>query len=139
MLGAAIVVAVIGFVLKAGAALASGWFLVPLAAVACICHVVIHAKAAGLPNPPGRLVVLSNIFLLGALLMQMEFTPGYNCAEDTLSSVTWRLGMASEEGCILLAGWPAIVIDVLLYIPAAVTWQRLLAGVAAYHSSSARR
>ena len=99
MLGLAIAVAVIGFVLKAGAALASGWFLVPLAAVAGLCHIVIHAKAAGLPTPPGRLLAMSNILLLGALLMQMEYTPGYNCAEDTLSSVTWRLALPRRSHC----------------------------------------
>jgi hypothetical protein len=61
------------------------------------------------------------------VLLQLEFTPGYNCAEDTLSSVLWRLGMAAEEPCVLLAGTPAIVIDLLLYIPVAVTWRRLMA------------
>jgi len=61
------------------------------------------------------------------VLLQVEFTPGYNCAEDTLSSVLWRLGMASEEACILRAGAPASIIDLLLYIPVALTWPRLLA------------
>jgi len=125
MLGAAIGVAVIGFVLKAGAALGSGWFLVPLAAVACICHVVVHARAAGAGAPSTRLAALSNVFLFGALLLQMEYTPGYNCAEDTLSSVSWKLGLASEEGCIMLAGPPAVIVDLLLYIPVIVTWVRL--------------
>ena len=125
MLGVAIAVAVIGFILKLIAAQSAGLFLVPLAAVACVCHVVVHAKAAGASNAPGRLATISNICLAGALLLQMEFTPGYNCAEDTLSSVTWRLGLASEEGCILLPGWLVIVIDLLLYIPVIVTWWRL--------------
>jgi len=125
MLGVAIAVAVIGFILKLIAAQSAGLFLVPLAAVACVCHVVVHAKAAGASNAPGRLATISNICLAGALLLQMEFTPGYNCAEDTLSSVTWRLGLASEEGCILLPGWLVIVIDLLLYIPVIVTWRRL--------------
>jgi hypothetical protein len=126
MLGAAIAVAVVGFILKAGAALASGWFLVPLAAVACIVHIIVHARAAGSTEPPMRLAMLSDICLIGALLMQLEYTPGFNCAEDTLASVSWRLGWAGEEGCMLVAGWPAIVIDLLLYIPVAATWQRLL-------------
>jgi hypothetical protein len=130
MLGVAIAAAVVGFILKAGAALASGWFLVPLAAVACIIHVVVHARAAGGAELPARLATVSNICLLAALLMQREYTPGYNCAEDTLSSVAWRLGLAGEEGCIRVAGWPAIVIDLLLYIPVAVTWQRLLSAPA---------
>ena len=97
MLGVAIAVAVIGFILKLIAAQSEGLFLVPLAAVACVCHVVVHAKATGASNAPGRLAAISNICLAGALLLQMEFTPGYNCAEDTLSSVTWRLGLASEK------------------------------------------
>lgn len=131
MLGAALAVAIAVFLLKAIAAQSAGLFLVPLAAAACIGHVVVHAKAARAVNPPARLAVISNILLAGAVLLQMEFTPGYNCAEDTVSSVLWRLGMASEEACILLAGAPAIVIDVLLYVPVAVTWPRLLSAVAA--------
>jgi hypothetical protein len=126
MLGAAIAVAIAAFLLKVIAAQSAGYFLVPLAAAACICHVIVHAKAARAVIPLGRLAAISNILLAGALLFQMEFTPGYNCAEDTLSSVFWRLGMASEEPCILLAGASAIVIDLLLYIPVAVTWRRLL-------------
>ena len=126
MLGAAIAIAIVVFLLKAIAAQSAGLFLVPLAAVACICHVVVHAKAGRAVNPPGRLAAISDILLAGAVLLQMEFTPGYNCAEDTLSSVLWRLGMASEEPCILLAGVPAIVIDLLLYVPVAVTWPPLL-------------
>jgi hypothetical protein len=133
MLGAAIAAAIIGFILKAGAALAAGWFLVPLAAVACVIHVVVHAKAAGVANPPVRLAAISDLCLLGALLLQLEYTPGANCAEDTLSSVFWKLGWASEEGCILLAGAPAIVVDLLLYIPVAITWQRLWASFSAAH------
>jgi hypothetical protein len=127
MLGAAVAVAIVVFLLKAIAAQSTGLFLVPLAAAACICHVVVHAKAARAVTPPGRLAAISNILLAGAVLLQVEFTPGYNCAEDTLSSVLWRLGMASEEACILLAGAPAIIIDLLLYIPVALTWPRLLA------------
>jgi len=122
MLGVAIAAAIIGFVLKAGAALGSGWFLVPLAAAACICHVIVHAKAAGATEPPTRLALLSNVFLVGALLLQLEYTPGYNCAEDTLSSLLWKLRLASEEGCILMAGAPAVIFDVLIYIPVVVTW-----------------
>jgi hypothetical protein len=125
MLGVAIAVALAGFVLKAGAALGSGWLLVPLAAVACICHVVVHARAAGAAEAPTRLAALSNVFLIGALLLQIEYTPGYNCAENTLSSLSWKLGLASEEGCILMAGPPAVIVDLLLYIPAVVTWVRL--------------
>ena len=92
MLGAALSVALVGFVLKAAGAQSAGVFLVPLAAGACICHVCVPAKAAG-KSPSPRLVALSNILLFGALLLQLDYTPGYNCAEDTLSSVLWRLGM----------------------------------------------
>ncbi|HXC28819.1 MAG TPA: hypothetical protein VNV38_12760 [Stellaceae bacterium] len=122
---AAIAVAVIGFVLKAAAALGSGWFLVPLAAIACVCHVVVHVKAAGAAEPPTRLAMLSNVFLAAALLLQLEYSPGYNCAEDTLSSVSWKLGLASEEGCILMAGPAAVIFDVLLYLPVIITWVRM--------------
>jgi hypothetical protein len=66
--------------------------------------------------------LLSNVCLIGALLLQLEYTPGYNCAEDTLSSVSWKLGLASEEGCIMMAGPPAVIFDVLLYVPVIVTW-----------------
>jgi len=130
ILGAAIAVAVIGFVLVAGAAQSAGWLLVPLAAVACACHIWVLARAAGADDPPIRLAAISDICLLAALLLQLEYTPGYNCAEDTLSSVSWRLGMASEEGCIRLVGVPALVIDVLLYVPVGATWLRLRASVA---------
>ena len=130
MLGLAIVAAVIGFVLKLGAAAGTGWFLVPLAAVACVAHVVVHAKAARPGEPLGRLALLSDLCRIGALLGQLEYTPGYNCAEDTLSSILWRLGMASEEGCILLAGPPAIIVDLVVYIPVAFTWVLLLRGPA---------
>lgn len=121
MLGVAIAVALIGFVLKAGAALGSGWFLVPIAAVACICHVVVHARVAGAGEPPTRLAMLSNVLLAVALLFQMEYTPGYNCAEDTLSSLGWKLGLASEEACDMFAG-TALIVDLLLYVPVVVTW-----------------
>jgi hypothetical protein len=133
MLGTAISVALIGFVLKAIAAQSAGWFLVPLAAVACLWHIRVHTTVARNPNPPRRMVALSNVFLIGALILQLDYTPGYNCAWDTLSGVEWRLGWASEMGCILLAGWPAIIIDVLLYVPVGITWLRLQGGSVAGH------
>jgi hypothetical protein len=125
MLGAAIAVALLGFVLKAGAAQAAGWFLVPLAAAAGICHVLAHATASRIDSPPVRLAALSDVLLIGAVLLQIDYNPGYNCAEDTLSSLFWRLGMASEEGCIRMTGVPAIVFDIAIYVPAAATWLRL--------------
>ena len=54
MLGVAIAVALIGFILKAGAALGSGWFLVPLAGVACVCHVVVHVRGGRAAAHPAR-------------------------------------------------------------------------------------
>ena len=100
--------------------------LVPLAAAAGIYHVRVHAAAARLPNPPGRLAALSNIALMGALLLQIDFG-SWNCGWDTLSGVAWRLGWASEKGCILIRGLPAILLDLALYIPVVVTWRRLRA------------
>ena len=79
---------------------------------------------------PRRLAAISNILLIAALIFQLDYTPGYNCAWDTLSGVEWRLGWASEMGCILLAGWPAIVVDLLLYIPVGATWLKLQAAPA---------
>lgn len=127
MLGAAILVALAGLAMKIIAAHPASWALVPLAAAACIYHVRVHARAARAPNSPGRLAALSNVCLFGALMLQIDFSPGYNCAWDTLSGVEWRLGLASEEGCILLTGVPAILLDLALYIPVAITWRRLLA------------
>jgi hypothetical protein len=124
MLGTAVAVALIGFTLKAIAAEPAGWFLVPFAAVACIYHVRVHAMAARLPDPPRRLATISNLCLLGALLLQIDFG-SWNCGWDTLSGVAWRLGWASEKGCILIRGLPAILLDLALYIPVVVTWVRL--------------
>jgi hypothetical protein len=126
MLGTAVAAAVVGFTLKLIAAQPAGWFLVPLAAVACLYHVRVHARAADLQNRPTRLAAISNICLLGALLLQIDFG-SWNCGWDTLSGVGWRLGLASEKGCILLRGLPAILLDLALYIPVVVTWRRLRA------------
>jgi hypothetical protein len=138
MLGAAIVVAVVGFVLKAIAAEGAGWFLVPLAAVACLWHIRAHSHAARAPNPPQRLAAVSDILLIGALIMQLDFDPGYNCAWDTLSGVAWRFGWTDEMACTWWAGWPSIVIDLLLYVPVGVTWLRLQGAPAAGVSDGAR-
>ena len=126
MVGTAVAVALIGFTLKLIAAEPAGWFLVPLAAVAGIYHVQVHSAAARLPNPPRRLALISNVCLMGALLLQIDFG-SWNCGWDTLSGVAWRLGWASEKGCILIRGLPAILLDLALYIPVVVTWRRLRA------------
>jgi hypothetical protein len=127
MLGAAIAVAVIGFVLKLIAAEGAGWFLVPLAGVMCLWHIRVHAAAAGEPDPPQRLAAVSDILLIGALILQLDFDWGYNCAWDTLSGVGWRLGWAHEMACTAWAGWRSIIIDLLLYVPVVITWFKLRA------------
>jgi len=125
MLAAAIAVAAAGFLLKLIAAAPTGWFLVPLAAAACFYHIVAHHKLANAGVPATRAAMLSHVLLAVALLLQMEYTPGYNCAEDTLSSVLWRLGLADEEACTMQAGIGVIVFDVLVYVPVVVAWQRM--------------
>jgi hypothetical protein len=125
MLALAIVVALVGFVLKLAAAHAAGWFLVPLAAVACAYHIRVHALSQGTGEQFVRLAIISNACLAGALLLQLEFDPGFRCAEDTLSSVSWRLGWASEEGCISVTGLPAYLLDLAFYIPVAFTWWKM--------------
>jgi hypothetical protein len=125
MLGAAIAVAIIGFVLKAIAAQSAGWFLVPLAALVCLWHVHVHSVAARAADPPRRMASVSNVLLIGALILQMDYTPGYNCAWDTLSGVEYRLGWTEEMACTWSAGWPSVIFDLLLYVPVAATWLRL--------------
>jgi hypothetical protein len=126
MLVAAVIVAIIGFLLKLISAESGGWLLVPLAGIACIYHIRVHALAAGRAEPPGRWAALSNVFLLGAVLLQVDFGGG-NCGWDTLTGVAWRLGMSSDMGCILLRGVPAILLDIAFYIPVALTWWKLRA------------
>jgi hypothetical protein len=124
MLLAAILVAVVGFILKLIAVQTAGWFLVPLAAVACIYHIRTHALAARNPKRSTGLAAVSDIFLLGALLFQIDFTPGLVCGESTLDGLIWRMDWA-RRGCFELVGLPAILLDVALYLPVAVTWRRL--------------
>lgn len=129
MVLAAVVVALLGFILKLIAAEPAGWFLVPLAAVACLYHVSVHIQAARSANPPIRLAALSNVVLLGALLMQIDFGP-WNCGQTTIDGVAWNFGWSSEKGCILIRGVPAVLLDLLYYVPVAVTWLRLRANAA---------
>ncbi len=123
---AAFLTALLGVVLKAIAAQPAGWFLVPLAAVAGICHVIIHSRAAKSATPPGRLAVLSNILLLGAVACQIDFG-SWNCGLITIDGVMWRLGLSAEKPCTLIRGLPAILLDLALYIPVVVSWWRLRA------------
>jgi hypothetical protein len=126
MVPAAVVVALLGVVLKLIAAEPAGWFLVPLAAVAGIYHVAVHAKAAKSANPPGRLAAISDILLLAAVLFQIDFG-SWNCGLNTIDGVAWRLGWSSEKGCTLIRGLPAILLDLSFYVPVAVTWWQLRA------------
>jgi hypothetical protein len=126
MLIAAVLVALVGFILKLIAVQTAGWFLVPLAAVACIYHIRIHALAAHDKNVSGRVAAASDILLFIALLFQVDFTPGFVCGESTLFGLIWRLDWA-RRGCFELVGVPAILLDVVLYAPVALTWWKLRA------------
>jgi hypothetical protein len=123
---AAMLVAVVGFILKLITVQTAGWFLLPLAGMACIYHIRTHALAASSPNASTGLAAISDIFLFGALLLQIDFTPGLICGESTLDGLIWRLDWA-RRGCFQLVGLPAILLDVALYVPVAVTWRRLRA------------
>ena len=124
MVFTAIVVAVIGVILKLIAADPAGWFLVPLAAAAGVYHVVVHAAAARAPLPPVRLALISDLLLFVGILLQIDFG-SWNCGHTTFDAVTWRLGWASEYRCTLIRGFPAIALDLLYYVPVAATWARL--------------
>ena len=95
MVFAAVAVALLGFILKAIAAEPAGWFLVPLAGVAGICHVLVHMQAARSERPPIRLAAISDILLLGALLLQIDFG-SWNCGHTTIDGVAWIFGWSSE-------------------------------------------
>lgn len=125
MLGVAILVAVIGLAVMAVAAQSVSWFLLPLGAAAAICHVGVHAVAARGPNPAPRLAALSNVLMLAALVFQIDFHAGANCARDALEGAAWRLGWTNELACAWWAGWPSITADLLLYVPVGVTWLML--------------
>jgi hypothetical protein len=112
--------------LKAIAAEPAAWFLLPLAGVAGIYHVWVHMRAARLERPPIRLAAASDILLLGALLLQIDFGP-WNCGHTTIDGVAWAFGWSSEYGCTLIRGVPAVLIDLALYIPVGVTWWLLRA------------
>jgi hypothetical protein len=125
MVFAAAAVAIFGMILKLIAVEPAGWFLVPLAAVACIYHVRIHAIAARAPVPPIGLAAVSDLLLLAAILLQIDFGWTYNCGHTTYNGVAWNLGWSSERICTLTRGLPAFVLDLSYYIPVAVTWRRL--------------
>jgi hypothetical protein len=124
MVFTAVIVAVIGVILKLIAVDPAGWFLAPLAGVAGVYHVFTHAAAARAPEPPLRLALISDVLLFAAILLQIDFG-SWNCGHTTFDAVTWRLGWDSEYRCTLIRGFPAIALDVLYYVPVAATWARL--------------
>ena len=107
------------------AARAAASFMLPLALVACGCHIYIHAIAARRSNPSPRLIAASNLLMLVALILQFDFNAGANCARDALEGVAWRLGWANELACTWYAGFPSIAVNLLLYVPVGVTWLSL--------------
>jgi hypothetical protein len=118
-------VAIFGVILKLIAAEPAGWFLVPLAAAAGICHVAVHARAAQMAEPPIRLAVISDVLLFAAMLLQIDFDWTYNCGHTTYNGVAWNLGWSSERICTLTRGLPAFALDFAYYVPVAVTWRQL--------------
>jgi hypothetical protein len=130
MVFAAVAVAVLGVFLKLVAAEPAGWFLVPLAAAAGVYHVMVHTRAARSPKPPAQLALISDVLLLGAMLLQIDFGFTYNCGQTTIDGVAWNFGWSSEHKCTLIRGLPAIALDLSYYIPVFVTWSRLRVHVA---------
>ena len=118
-------VAIIGVILKLIAAEPAGWFLVPLAAAAGIYHVVVHAGAARVAEPPIRLAAVSDVLLFLAILQQIDFGWTYHCGSTTYDKVAWIFGWSHNKGCTLIRGFPAFALDLAYYIPVAVTWRRL--------------
>jgi hypothetical protein len=92
----AVVVVLLGIVLKLIAAEPGSMFLLPLAAVAGFYHVTVHKEAARSPNSPVGLATISDILMLGALLMQIDFG-SYNCGHTTIDGVSWIFGWSSES------------------------------------------
>jgi hypothetical protein len=125
MVLAAAAVAILGVILKFIAAEPAGWFLVPLAAAAGIYHVLVHARTAQAAEPPIGLAAISDVLLLAAILLQIDFGWTYNCGHTTYNGVAWNLGWSSERACTLIRGVPAFALDLSYYIPVAITWRQL--------------
>ena len=122
----AVVVVLLGIVLKLIAAEPGSMILLPFAAVAGFYHVTVHKEAARSPNSPVGLATISDILMLGALLMQIDFG-SYNCGHTTIDGVSWIFGWPSEKRCTLIRGLPAVMLDVAYHIPVAVIWGMLRA------------
>jgi hypothetical protein len=125
MVLSAAAVAIFGVILKLIAAEPAGWFLVPLAAAAGISHVLVHARAARVAEPPIRLAAVSDVLLFAAILLQIDFGWTYNCGHTTYDGIAWNLGWSSERACTLMRGLPAFALDLAYYIPVAITWRQL--------------
>ena len=119
----AAIFATIAVILKVIAAEPAGWILVPLAVAASIYHVIVHAGAARVAQPPTRLVGLSNGLLFAAIVLQIDFGWTYNCGHFAWSEITWKLGW-SGRSCTF-RGVPALIFDFALYIPVFITWRKL--------------
>jgi len=87
MVISAVAVVIFGVVLKLIAAEPGSVVLVPLAAIAGLYHVIVHREASRSPNPPVGLAALSDILMLSALLMQIDFG-SYNCGHTTIDGVS---------------------------------------------------
>jgi hypothetical protein len=122
----AVAVVLVGIVLKAIAAEPGSMILLPLAAIAGFYHVTVHREAARSASPPLGLAAISDIAMLGALLMQIDYG-SYHCGHTTIDGVAWALGWSSEKRCTLIRGLPAVLTDITFYIPVAVTWTMLKA------------
>jgi hypothetical protein len=120
----AIAVVLAGIILKLIAIAPGSVVLVPIAMVAGLYHVAIHREAAQSSSPRTGLAVVSDLVMLGALLMQIDFG-SYNCGHTTIDGVLWTFGWSSEYRCTLIRGVPAVLLDVAFYVPAAVTWWML--------------
>jgi hypothetical protein len=100
-------------------------FLVPLAAAAGIYHVAVHSRLARATELPIRLAIVSDVLLLAAILLQIDYGWTYHCGHTTYDGVAWNLGWGFQRPCTLIRGLPAFVLDVAYYIPVAITWRKL--------------
>jgi hypothetical protein len=99
----AVAVVLVGIVLKAIAAEPGSAILLPLAAIAGFYHVSVHRAAARSPAPSAGLAAISDIAMLGALLMQIDYGP-YHCGHTTIDGISWIFGWSAEKRCTLIRG-----------------------------------
>ena len=90
-------VAIIGVILKLITAEPAGWFLVPFAAAAGIYHVVVHARAARVAEPPIRLAAVSDVQLFFAILQQIDLAgPIIAAVRPMTASPGFSAGLPTE-------------------------------------------